>query len=168
MRASSKTVLLVVATLAVQRLLGLPGSGWLAAAVLVPMPWVVGPPLMDLGRRWYALAFVIGLSWDLLFEPVVGPGVIAWSAAALAAWLGASLMVNRTIGGWFTFGLLGAAVFWSVRALALWPLGQPTAPVWRWIIASVIGTAVWCALVRGVIALDLPSRWRQYRARRLR
>ncbi len=168
MKLGLKTIVLVAVTLAVQRLLGYPQSLPSAAAVLLPMPWVIGPPLLGQERRWYWLAFGIGLGWDLLFEPVIGIGAIAWSAPALCAWIGASVMAQRKTRAWFVYGAGGTLVFWLVHSVCYLPLGLPTGPSWAWIGGSALLTGFWCAAVHAVLALDLPMRWRQHRARRLR
>ena len=168
MKLGLKTLALVAVTLAAQRLLGHPQTMPYAAALLLPMPWIIGPPLMAMERRWYWLAFAVGLSWDLLFEPVIGPGAIAWSAPALCAWIGASVMAQRKTRAWFVYGAGGALVFWLVRSICYFPLGLPKSPTWTWIGASALLTGVWCAAVHAVLALDLPARRRQHQARRLR
>ncbi len=168
MKAGLKIFALVTVTLAAQRLLGHPQAWPVAAALLFPMPWIVGPPLQELDHRWYWLSFGIGFGWDLLFEPVIGPGVIAWSAAALMTWFGCSVVAERRGRAWFAFGVGGTLVFWLIRSVCYLPLDLPGTPTWSWVGISVILTGVWCALVHGVIALKLPERWQQHRTRRLR
>ncbi len=168
MKRGLKTFVLLALTLAIQRLLGHPQAAPLAAAVLLPMPWVIGPPLLAQERNWYWLAFGIGIAWDLLFEPVIGPGAIAWSAPALCAWLGASVVAERRFRAWFAYGAGGALVFWITRSVCYFPLGFSGTPTWSWIGASVLLTGIWCATVYAILALDLPMRWRRQRARRLR
>ncbi|RLE23566.1 MAG: hypothetical protein DRJ65_11570 [Acidobacteria bacterium] len=168
MKHGLKIFVLVAVTLAAQRLLGHPQTMPYAAALLLPMPWVIGPPLLALERRWYWLAFGIGLSWDLLFEPVIGTGAIAWSAPALCTWIGASIMAEQRTRAWFVFGAGGTLVFWLVRSICYFPLGLPGTPTWSWIGASALLTGLWCASVHAVLAFDLPARWRQRRTHRLR
>lgn len=168
MKAGLKIFTLVVLTLAVQRLLGHPRVFAPAAALLLPMPWLIGPPLLDFNRRWYWLSFPIGLGWDLLFEPVIGIGAIAWSATALVIWAGTSIAAERRLRAWFAAGIVGTLVFWLVRSICFLPLGLPGASTWSWIAGSALLTGIWCAAVRGVMVLDPSSRWRQHRARRLR
>lgn len=168
MKVGLKIVALVVLTLAAQRLLGHPKVFASAAALLLPMPWLVGPPLLDFDRRWYWLSFPIGLGWDLLFEPIIGIGAIAWSAAALASWAGASIAAERRLRAWFAAGVAGALIFWLVRSFCLWPLGLSGAPAWSWIAGSALVTGIWCTSVRGIMILDPSTRWKQHRARRLR
>ena len=91
MKNSLQLFALVLVTMATQRLLGQPQTTFLATAILLPMPWVIGPPLLLQNRRWYWLSFAIGFAWDLLFEPVVGIGAIAWSAPALMTWLASTV-----------------------------------------------------------------------------
>jgi len=168
MKLGLKTLVLVAVTLAAQRLFGHPQALPYAAALLLPMPWVIGPPLLDLERRWYWLAFGVGLSWDLLFEPVIGTGAISWSVPALCAWFGASVIAERRTRAWFVYGIGGTLVFWLVRSICFFPLDLPVAPTWAWIGASALLTGIWCAAVHAVLALDLAARWRRHRARRLR
>lgn len=161
-------VLLAVAALALQVAMGLPSAPAFLAAVLLPMVFIIGPPLLVADRRWPHFALALGLAWDLMLEPVVGPGAIAWSAAAVAIGAVVPLVADRSPRAWLAFGALGAAIVILLRALALLPLGLTTGLTSRSVLVSVVLTAVWCGLVGWIIALDLPSRWRSYRARTLR
>jgi hypothetical protein len=161
-------VFLAALALAAQVMLGWPvWPGWLAP-VLLPMVFVVGPPLLHEERRWPHFALALGLAWDLVLEPVIGPGTIAWSAAAVVVSLLAPLLADRTPRAWFAFGAIGAATMVFVRQLALLPLGLATPLTLRYVLLAVALTALWCAVVGWLIGLDLPSRWRARRARRLR
>lgn len=160
--------LLILVTLLLQRALGSPGGPQWSGLVLLPVVWIVGPALHAVGRRWIWIGLVIGLGWDLLLEPIIGPGGIAWSAAALATtWL-AGIVADRSPKAWFAFGLVATAVVLIVHRLALLPLGMD--PGWRWVDLglSIIATAAWCGLVGWVLSLDLVTRWRGWRARKLR
>lgn len=161
-------VLLAVATLAIQVALGLPSAPAFLAAILLPMVFIIGPPLLVSDRRWPHFALALGLAWDLMLEPVVGPGAIAWSAAAVVIGAVVPLVADRSPRAWLAFGALGAAIVILVRALALLPLGMATGLTSRSVLISVVLTAVWCGLVGWILALDLPSRWNTYRARTLR
>jgi len=163
-----KTTLLVVLSLIAQVALGWPEAPVWLAAVLLPMVFVVGPPLLAEERRWPHFALALGLAWDLVLEPVVGPGAIAWSAAAVTVSLVVPLVADRSPRAWLAFGALGTAMMIVVRHLALWPLGLSTAWTWRYLLTSVVATSLWCGLVGSVIALDLPTRWRSHRLRKLR
>jgi hypothetical protein len=160
--------LLIAVTLLLQRGLGVPGGPEFLSLLVLPMVWVVGPALLDNSRRWVWIALVMGLTWDVLLEPIVGPGGIAWSAAALVVVRLATFVADRSSKAWFAFGAVGTAVVLLVHRLVLMLLGghEP----WRWIdLASSVGvTALWCGLVGWILALDLPTRWRAYRARKLR
>lgn len=160
--------LLIAVSLLLQRALGAPGGPQWAGLVLIPVVWIAGPALLTSGRRWVWIAMVIGLGWDLLMEPVIGPGGIAWSAAALACLRLAGIVADRSAKAWFAFGGFAAAVVLTVHRVSLVPLRM--APGWRWIdvAASILATAAWCGLVGWVLSLDLPSRWRSWRARKLR
>lgn len=168
MKLGTKVALLLSIAFSAQAALGQPGIWPSATALLLPMPWVVGPPLLTTERRWYALSFVVGLIWDAVFEPVIGPGAIAWSAAALMAWFFAGVVTDRSPRSWFVLGAVGSAVVALVRGVALFPLGVGTVGSWRWIGSSTVLTGLWCGLVGWIISMDLPSRWRVYRARTLR
>jgi len=168
MKTGLKVLALVTLTLTIERLLGHPGVWVQATAVLLPMPWVIGPPLLDFNRRWYWLAFPLGLGWDLFFEPVIGIGAIAWSVPALFAWFGTSIISDRKIAAWFAFGAGGTVGFWLIRSICYLPLSLPRNTTWTWIGISALLTGLWCALIHGIITLDFPTRWRQRRAHRLR
>lgn len=168
MKTGLTTFVLIFFTLAAQRLLGLPHAWPLATAVLLPMPWIVGPPLKDFDRHWYWISFAIGFGWDLLFEPIVGIGAIAWSAPALIVWVGSSVVAERRTRAWFVFGALGTLVFWFVRFICYIPLGLPGTPTWSWIGVSSLLTGAWCASINGLLVLNLPARWQQRQRRRLR
>ena len=163
-----KTAALVVVAMVVQVALGWPPApGWLSA-ILLPMVFIVAPPMLIAERRWPHGAIVLGLLWDLVFEPVIGPGAIAWSAAAVALSALAPLVADRSPRAWFAFGAIGAALMIVVRHLALLPLGLASDLTTRSLLTSVFLTSIWCGLVGWIIALDLPSRWRAHRARKLR
>jgi len=168
MKAGLRIFALVAITLAAQSLLGHPKAPFLGAAILLPMPWLIGPPLLDFNRRWYWLSFPIGVGWDLLFEPVIGIGAIAWSAPALITWFGTSIAAERRTRAWFAAGAGSTVVFWLIRSLCYLPMDLPRMPTWTWIGISAVLTGVWCVTVHIVIVLDLPTRWRQRQARRLR
>jgi len=140
-----RLVLLVILTLVAQRALSSPGLPSWPAEIILPAVWIVAPPLRHHRPRWPYLALLIGIGWDLLMEPVVGPGGIAWSAAAA-----------------------GALILILVRQMALMPLGLASFPTLDLLTRTVVFTAVWCGLVGGILSLDLPSRWRSYRVRTLR
>ncbi len=161
-------VVLVAFALAAQVMLGWPVWPHWLAAVLLPMAFVVGRPLRHEERRWPHSALAIGLAWDLVLEPVIGPGAIAWSAAAVVIGLLAPLVADRSVRAWFAFGAVGAAVMVGVRQLALLPLGIATPLTLRFALLAIGLTSLWCGFVGWILALDLPSRWRAHRARKLR
>ncbi len=168
MKAGFRLVVLFILTLAGQRLLGSISAHPLAAALLLPMPWIIAPPLLRLDLNWYWLAFPLGLGWDIVFEPVIGPGAVAWSVPALLTWIGASIVAERKAPMWFVAGAAGTILFWSVRALCMIPLDLPAMPTWHWLGISAALTGLWCVLVQTVLTQDIPGRWRSYRSRRLR
>jgi hypothetical protein len=160
--------LLIAVTLLLQRMLGAPGGPLWSGLVVLPAAWIAGPALRSAGPRWVWVAVVIGLGWDLLMEPIVGPGAIAWSAAALATIRLAGIVADRSPKAWFAFGGLAAAVMLIVQRLALLPLGIDAG--WRLtdLGLSVVATGAWCGAVGWIISLDVPTRWRAWRARKLR
>jgi hypothetical protein len=160
--------LLVAATLALQVAMGLPSAPAFLPALLLPMVFIVGPPLLLADRRWPHFAILLGLAWDLLLEPVVGPGAIAWSVAAVVLGWVVPLVADRSPRAWLFFGAFGTLIVALARSLALLPLGLTTGLTIRSVFTSVVFTALWCGLVGWIIALDLPSRWHSYRARKLR
>ena len=168
MKPGTRVVLLLAVAFAAQAAFGLPGAWPMAAALLLPMPWVVGPPLLTPNRRWYALSFIVGCVWDALFEPVIGPGVIAWSGASLLAWSYAGVVTDRSPRSWFVLGAVGSLTVVLLRGLSLVPLGIRSFASWPWIGSSIALTALWCGLVGWVISMDFPRRWRVYHARTLR
>ena len=162
------SALLIAATLILQRALGAPGGPHWSGLLLLPAVWIVGPILLGGGRRWVWVALAIGLGWDLLLEPIVGPGAIAWSAAALVSlWL-AGIVADRSPKAWFALAAVVTLVVIQVHRVVLLPLGVSRPLGWTTVAASVAVTAVWCGLVGWVLALDLPARWRTWRARKLR
>lgn len=163
-----KTALLVALTLVVQVALGWPSSPTWQTSILLPMVFVVGAPLMMAERRWPHFALLLGLAWDLVLEPVIGPGAIAWSASAVALGFVVPLVADRSPRAWLAFGALGAGLMIIIRHLALLPLGLATELTGRYFLLSVVLTSLWCGLVGWIIALDLPTRWISHRAKRLR
>jgi hypothetical protein len=163
-----KAALLAAAALVLQRALGWPGMPSWAGLVVLPMVFVVGPSLLRYDRRWTLLAIVLGLGWDLMLEPVVGPGGIAWSAAALALSALAGIVADRSPKAWFAFGAASTSTVPGVQSLALLPLGLTSPVDWRLLLLTTLATAVWCGVVGWMRALDVPARWRSYRARTLR
>ena len=163
-----KTAALVLLTFLVQRALGFPFLHHWAAEVLVPMVWVVCPPLLEHGTRRGYFGLCVGLVWDLLLEDVVGPGGVAWSAAALVVGSVSAVVADRSPRAWCAMGALGALTVLVVRQLAYWPLGLETGFTWWLFVRTTLFTAAWCGLVGWVLALDLPARWRRHRARVLR
>lgn len=162
------TALLIAVTLLLQRVLGAPGGPQHSGLLLLPMVWTVGAALMGGGRHWVWIALLVGLGWDLLLEPIVGPGAIAWSAAALLLlWL-QGIVADRSPKAWLAFGAVATAVVLQVYRLALLPLGIARPVRWIDLLLSVAATALWCGLVGWLLALDLPKRWRVWRARKLR
>ena len=163
-----KIALLFVVTLVAQITFGWPGAPWWSASILLPMVFIVGPPLIQTERRWPHAAIAIGLAWDLVLEEVVGPGAIAWSATAVLIGVLVPLVADRSPRAWFAFGGIGALQMNVVRAAVRVPLGLSTDLAWQTLMISVLLTALWCGLVGFVLSLDLPQRLRAHRARKLR
>jgi hypothetical protein len=161
-------VVLIVVTLALQRILGLPGLPPIASELLLPMVWLVAPALAEKNWRSSLPGLWLGLGWDLVIEPVVGPGAIAWSAAGLAVRSVGSVLAVRSARAWFLLGAVGGTVVALIRPLAELPLGLETPFGWTHVLRSALLTAAWCGLAGWFLTLDLPGRWRRNRARRLR
>jgi hypothetical protein len=161
-------VALILLTFLGQRVLGVPAAPRWAGELLLPMVWLVGPAMTERAWRHALPGLWIGLLWDLVLEPVIGPGAIAWSAAGLAVRALASVLADRSARAWFVFGALGVVLVAPTRALVELPLGIITPIGWGHLLRSSIFTATWCGLVGWFLGLDLPSRLRRYRARRLR
>jgi hypothetical protein len=160
-------IALSVLTLVVQRVLGMPGLPLWTPEILLPTVWIVAPPLLHRERHWPYHALLLGLGWDLLMEPVVGPGGISWTAAALAVDALGGLVAHRSTWAWAGFGSAAVLVIVAVRSITYLPLGLATAPSLAHVVRSAVLTALWCGLVGWLIGLDLPTRWQRYRARRL-
>jgi len=161
-------VALVALALVGQRLLGVPGLPLWAGEVLLPMALLVHPALGTGAWRAVMTGMWVGLAWDVVLEPVVGPGGIAWCAAALAVRAVGGVLADRSTRAWTALGGLGALVVVLARAAAELPLGELSAFGFDHVLRSVALTAAWCGLVGWLQGLDLPSRWRRHRSRRLR
>lgn len=163
-----KVALLAAGTLVLQRALGWPGMPAWAGLVTLPMVLVVAAALVQHGARWTQLAIPLGLGWDLLLEPVIGPGGISWSVAALALSGLAAVVADRSAKSWFAYGAAGTVIMSLSRAVALLPLGLWRPIQWSPLLVNVLATALLCGLVGWLRMQDLPSRWHTYRARKLR
>jgi len=155
-------------TLIAQRVLGTPGFPMWLSEIILPTVLIVAASLRSREWRWPYEALLLGLGWDLLLEPVVGPGAIAWSAAALCLQTLASFVADRSAKAWIGFGAVGALVVTVVHEVALLPLGLGTSLTARHLVHTTILSGLWCGLVIGVLALDIPARWRAHRVRKLR
>ena len=164
----ARFILPVVLTLLVQRVLGMPGLPAWSADVMVPVVWVVALTLLRGERNWPVEALLIGLAWDVLFEPVIGPGGIGWSAAALALNGLATVVADRSPRAWAGFGAVAALLIVTIHRLALLPLGFSFSLTLTESIRTALLSGAWCGTVGLVLGLDLPKSWRAYRARRLR
>lgn len=163
-----RIILLVVLSFLLQRMLGLPGMPFWAAEILVPVVWIVAAALLQTERSWPYHALFLGLAWDVLFEPVIGPGGIAWSAACLGLYALAGFVADRSPKMWAAFGALGAAVVTLVQRAALFPLGLSYSFALGHWVRTLVFTGLWCGLVGATLRLDLPQHWRAYRSRKLR
>jgi hypothetical protein len=161
-------VALILITFLAQRVLGVPAAPRWAGELLLPMVWLVGPAMTEKEWRQFLPGLWIGLLWDLALEPVIGPGAIAWSVAGLAVRAVGGVLADRSARAWFLLGALGAILVVLARGLAELPLGILTPFGWGHVVRSAALTATWCGLVAWGLGLDLPGRWRSYRARRLR
>ena len=168
MEGRTKIVALVVATLILQRALGMPGMPVWFGHLILPMIWIVAASLGRKERHWPYEALLLGLAWDLLFGPVVGPGGIAWTAACLSLFGLASVVADRSPVAWAAFGAVGAVVAILVQKLAMMPLGLATYFSIKQLVLSALLTGLWCGFVGTVLALELGKHWRAYQVRKLR
>lgn len=165
---NTRIVILAAATLIVQRVFGMPGVPAFLSQIILPMAWIVAASLIRKERRWPYEALLLGLAWDLLFGPVVGPGGIAWTAACLGMYGLASVVADRSPRAWAAFGAVGAVIVILVQRLAVMPLGLATSLTLQHLMWSALLTGLWCGLVGTVLALEFGKHWRAYRVRRLR
>ena len=163
-----RIVVMAAATLAVQRAFGLPGMPALLPHVMLPIVFIVAASLMRKDRYWPWEALLLGLAWDLLFGPVVGPGGIAWTASCLSLYGLASVVADRTPKAWVAFGAVGALVVILVQRVAEVPLGLATSLTIERLIWSPLLSGLWCGFVGMALALDFGKHWRAYRVRKLR
>jgi cell shape-determining protein MreD len=163
-----KIAIFAAVTLIIQRVLGMPGMpAWLGHFIL-PMVWIVAASLLRKERHWPYEALVLGLAWDLLFGPVIGPGGIAWTAACLSLYGLASVVADRSGRAWAAFGAVGTLVVILVQRLTVMPFGLATSLTVQHLMWSVLLTGLWCGFVGTVLAFDLGKHWRAYRVRKLR
>lgn len=155
-------------TLVFQRVLGMPGMPAWFGYLILPMVWIVAASLSRKERHWPYEALLLGLAWDLLFRPVVGPGGIAWTAACLSLYGLASVVADRSPKAWAAFGAAGAVIVIFVQRLALMPLGLASFFSVSQLALSAVFTGLWCGFVGTVLALDLGKHWRAYTVRKLR
>jgi hypothetical protein len=163
-----KVLLPVLLTLLAQRLLGMPGLPPWTAEIILPAVWLVVAAFSRKERSWPYEALALGLAWDVLFEPVIGPGGIAWSASCLFLYAIAGVVADRTPKAWIGFGIVGVSIVLIVQKLVLLPLGFELSFSFAHWTRSIVLTGAWCGLVGVVLALDIPGQWRTYRARKLR
>jgi len=132
------------------------------------MAFLVALAMLHTKRRWPLAGLLVGLGWDLLMEEIIGPGGIAWSATSLALGSAADVVADRRARSWVAAGAFGGLVFELVRYLSLLPLGvaSPLSP--SRLFVTMLFTGLWCGLVGWVYLLDLPTRWQEYRVRKLR
>lgn len=159
---------LTIVTLVVQRAFGMPGMPKVLSLILLPMVWIVALSMLRKERHWPYEALILGLVWDLLFGPVVGPGGISWTATCLGLYALAAVVADRSPKAWAAFGGVGAVVVILVQRLAEAPLGLSTSLTLEHVIWSSLLTGLWCGVAGTALALDFGKRWRAYRVRKLR
>ena len=164
----SRIAVLAAITLALQRILGMPGMPAWFGHLILPMIWIVAASLVRQERHWPYEALLLGLAWDLLFGPVVGPGGIAWTAACLSLYGLASVVADRSPRAWAAFGAVGAVVVILVQRLAMMPLGLASSLTFSQLALSALLTGLWCGIVGTVLSFNLGKHWRAYRVRKLR
>ena len=164
----AKIAILAAVTLALQRVLGMPGMPAWFGHLILPMIWLVAASLVRKERHWPYEALLLGLAWDLLFGPVIGPGGIAWTAACLSLYGLASVVADRSPRAWAAFGAVGAVVVILVQRLAVMPLGLASFLTLSQLAWSALLTGLWCGFVGTLLALDLGKYLRAYQVRKLR
>ena len=164
----AKIAVLVAVTLVLQRVLGMPGMPAWFGHLILPMIWIVAASLVRKERHWPYEALLLGLAWDLLFGPVIGPGGIAWTAACLSLYGLASVVADRSPRAWAAFGAVGAVVVILVQRLAVMPLGLASFLTFSQLAWSALLTGLWCGFVGTILALDLGKHRRAYQVRKLR
>jgi hypothetical protein len=164
-----KIVLLVVLTLVVQRLFGVPGApAWLAQLELTTV-WVVAPALRRHDSSWVLATVLLGVGWDVaLDQPVIGPGGIAWSVAALAVTGLTSVVADRSPKAWLACGAIAAVVATLSLQIARLPLGLAALPTTGSLVWTAILSAAWCGVVGWLSQIDFAVHWHRHRSRRLR
>ena len=165
---SVKLVLPALLTLLGQRFLGMPGLPRWSADLVLPVIWLVAAALLRKERPWPLEALLLGLAWDALMAPVIGPGGIAWTAAALTLNQLATVVADRSPKAWAGFGAVGALAVVMVHQLAMLPLGFELSATLPQLLRTALLSGGWCGAVGIVLGLDLPQRWRVLRARKLR
>ncbi len=163
-----KIALTVFLTFVAQWILGLPAAPTWLQGVLLPMVWIIGPPMRHRFDHIFVAGLGLGLGWDLLFEPIIGPGAFAWSAAALAVAWTIRKVGDHSARSWGVLGAGGALLVSGLRYVALLPLGLAVPPRFLDLVIGAVSTGLWCALVAFILAADLPGRVRRYRRSRLR
>jgi len=151
-----------------QTLVGLLGGGSGLLPPLLLLPWILVPPLLKANRRYFYLSFAIGLGWDLCFEVIIGPGMIAWSLSAALIWWLLSKLGSRALWVWSGLGAASSALFWFTRALSLYLVGLPSGMTLPGMLFSALSTGGVTFLVGFVFKMDIPERWRRHRMRKLR
>jgi cell shape-determining protein MreD len=155
-------------TFLAQALLGVPGAPAWLVDLMLPVPWLLAPILLEQRISIFGIGLCLGLAWDLVTGSVVGPGAIAWSAAGLIFDRSAQFIADRSAVVWGAFGAACAVLVIVIRGAALLPLGLHSGLEWHWMIRSALLTGAWSAAVGWTIRADLPARWAAYRQRKLR
>ena len=161
-------VLLVLATFGAQAVLTVPGAPPWASSTLLPLVWVVWLAMQPEEGHPFIVAVVLGLVWDALFEPVIGPGGVAFSAALLVVMWLAMHVADRSPLAWGGGGAVAAASTLLVRHVALVPLGLAGRIDATPLLRSIGLTAGWCLIVGWILQANLAGHWRRLRARKLR
>lgn len=158
----------VILSFVAQWILGMPSLPTWAQGIMIPMVWIVAPPMRHHSEHVFVIGLGLGLAWDLLFEPVVGPGAIAWSAAALiVAWTVRRIGEHSAL-SWGLLGAGGALLVVAFRVVVQAPLGMASPPSPLLVATGALGTGLWCSWVAWILGMDLPGRIRRYRRSRLR
>lgn len=136
--------------------------------LLVLLPWILAPAILNWDHRWFLLSFLIGLGWDLSFEAIIGPGMISWSMAAAFLWWLLSKVSGRAWWTWGAWSIPVTMLFWIFRSLSLRLLGVSSGLGVNEFMISVLSTSIYCLFLGIILKADLPSRWRRKQLRKLK
>jgi len=155
-------------TILAEALLRLPATPSCCSLLLLSLSWVLVPPMIGLKDRWFLLSFLIGFAWDLLFAPIFGPGMIAWSMAAGIIWFSISVLSGRGLGIWMFLASLASLVFSASQDLSFLLIGLPLPYSLRDSLLAAALNGLFGFSVGVIATSDFRARHRRRRTSRLR